>query len=95
MKKIPILPEVVNFESIKNDIKRNFEIVVGINKDSLITEKYNFSKNCVHLICSFDNENIDSFLNAFVNQILYQQYASLVFFNSTEHSLNNPNLNHL
>ncbi len=92
-KRIPILPETVNFATVKNDLTRNLNVVIGINKETLITEKYNFSKNTLNFICSYDIENIDNYLNALINQVTYQQYANLLFFNATEHAFTNPNLN--
>ncbi len=94
-KKIPILPEIVDFNSVQNELSKNLETIIGINKENLLVEKYNFSKNAIHLICSYDIENIDDYLNALTSQIIYQQYASLLFFNSTEHVFNQENLKNI
>ncbi len=91
-KKIPVLPEVVNFESIESALSHDFSIAVGVNKETLTVEKYNFSKNALHFIGSYDIENVDATLNAFINQICYEKYANLYFFNASEHVITNENL---
>ncbi len=92
-KRIPVLPEIVDYLSVREQVTANLDVVVGINKENLSVEKYNFSKNPIHLICSYDIENIDAYLHAFVNQVTYQNYASMLFFNTTEHEIRNVNLN--
>ena len=94
-KKIPILPDVVDFNSIKDALSTTTDIVVGIDKESLLVEKYNLTKNSIHLICSYDMENMDSYIHAFVNQLIYQNFAHLLFFNTVEHTFQNENLNAL
>ena len=89
-KKIPVLPNVVDYNAIKNDITNSSNIVVGINKVKLISEKYNFSKNAINLICSEEIDNTIPFVNSLVNEVLYIKYYSNIYFmNSTDININN------
>lgn len=90
--RIPVLPEVVDFLCIKEEMTNNMEIIVGMNKENLNIEKYNLVKNPVQLISSYDFENIDEYIDALINQFTYKQ-TNFLMFNTTEHQFSNANLN--
>ena len=61
-KRIPILPEVVDYEYIKNEIDYSYNMVVGVNKDTLHIEKYNLKKNPINFVCSYEIVDTISFI---------------------------------
>ncbi len=91
-KKIPVLPDVVDFKYVEKELTSP-NVVIGVNKEKLEIEKYNFSKNAINLICSYELENMKDFIDTFVDQITYLNDYEIRFINSTEIAMANPNLN--
>ncbi len=85
-KRIPILPEVVDYEVIKNDFVYDYNLVVGVNKNDLSIEKYNFKKNVAHLISSYEIEDTYHFVNALAREAMDIKNADFLFMNSTDFS---------
>jgi len=83
-KRVPLLPEVVNYAAIKNDL--GSQLVVGVNKDTLSTEKYNLWKNGINLILSYEVEDTLAFVQAIANQIVDSMNVDFLFLNSTDYS---------
>ncbi len=83
-KKIPVLPDIVNYELIKDDITKSPNIVIGINKNKLNTEKYNFKKNAINLICAYEIEYTENFINNLINEIIFIKEYEIIFINTTE-----------
>ncbi len=91
-KKIPSLPKIVNFETINEYLDNGFDIPIGINKTTLLAQKYNFRKNPINLIGAMEIESTFEFINSFVNEIIYTNYYDLLFINTTENNFSNKNL---
>jgi S-DNA-T family DNA segregation ATPase FtsK/SpoIIIE len=89
-KEIPSLPVLVNYEAIKSDIDISTTSVVGINKENLTVEKYNFEKNVINLISSIEIGNTYNFVNSLINEITYQHTYEIIFVNTTEQPFDNP-----
>lgn len=66
--KIPILPSVVDSEFLVAHIseKEPLNLPVGVNKNTLRVQKYNFGLNCVNLLLSASEEYL-GFLSEFLN----------------------------
>lgn len=92
LKRIPILPEVVDFDTVKNELVSDGRIVVGVNKETLEIEKYNLKKNAITLISSYEIENTTTFVNSLANQIMYLKNYELLFVNTTDQVFSNSNL---
>ena len=86
-KRIPVLPEVVDYAYIKNELNDKTDMVIGVNKESLDIEKYNFSKNPIQLISAYELEDMDAFLKALIGEIKYLDYYNLIFIDTTERNM--------
>ena len=91
-KKIPVLPEVVNFEAVKDSVTKSTDMVIGINQKTLIPEKFNFKKNSINCISSYELSNMYTFINALVDEIAYTKEYELLFINTSEQEFINSNL---
>ena len=86
-KKIPILPEFVSYEDIKDDLGKTNEVIVGISKSNLDIVKYDFRKNLINTIISNDITDTYKFIKPFVNQLLYLNNSKLTFINLDDYEL--------
>ncbi len=66
--KIPVLPSVVDSEFLMSHIseKEPFILPVGVNKNTLKVQKYDFGLNCVNLLLSAGEEYLE-FLSEFLD----------------------------
>lgn len=83
-RRIPILPEVVDYEYIKNDIDFTSNLIVGVNKQSLSIEKFNFKKNGISFICSYELEDVYYFVKALACEAYEVKNSDFLFLNSTD-----------
>ena len=83
-KPIPILPEVVTYNDIKDDISNDKNVIIGIAKQSLNAVKFDFNKTLVNGIISSDINYIYSFVKPFVNQLMYLNYSKVTLINTEE-----------
>ncbi len=60
--KIPILPEVVTLEFLMDSLHTLQDVPLGVRKDNLIIEKYNFTKRLITNIMTTEIEKIGKFL---------------------------------
>ncbi len=91
-KRIPVLPKVVDYNAIISEVSNTPNMVVGVNKNDLGIEKYNFKKNAINLIASLELENTVTFVNALINEVIYTKEYEIMFVNTTEININNHNL---
>lgn len=92
-KRIPVLPEIVDYDYIENELTNKVDMVVGVAKEKLNIEKFNFSKNAIQLISAYELEDMDAFLNAMLRQIKYLNYYDILFINTTERNMQSDILN--
>ena len=92
-KPIPVLPNVVTYEDIKDEIDDK-NLVVGIEKNSLNVSKYPIYKNFVNLILTSDIANIEKFTNCMLKQLELKP-GNIIVINTTDNNiiLNNPKKN--
>lgn len=88
---VPVLPEVVTYKNIINDIKKDDNYIIGVSKSSLNNVKYNFGNNLINIITGLDIFGYDKFENALVNQIIFKQNRNLVLINSDDFSFDDNN----
>lgn len=91
-KKIPVLPKVVDYDAIKSELSDTPNMIIGINKNTLTPEKYNFRKNSIDIIASSEIENTTSFVQCLINQVAYTNQYEILFMNATEQTISNKNL---
>ena len=68
-KKIPILPEVVDYAEIHKHQKAENEIAVGISKNELNLETFSIQKEVCSVIASYDYEEIVGFVSSIGEQL--------------------------
>ena len=70
-KYIPVLPNVVDYESIKNELDLDKKVIFGMEKESLSYYKYDLNKEFSSIITGNDSDLIAKFVNALVSEIAY------------------------
>ena len=88
VKKIPVLPEIVDKNSVSTVLNKTSDIAIGINKNSLNISTFDFKKNIINLISTLDLLSIDKFINPLINQIIFKQNRKLIVINSTDFKVN-------
>ena len=68
-RKIPILPDFVTYEDIKDSYDATTNLVIGIEKNELDASRYNISKNLINVVTTNDSSSLTSFINPFINQL--------------------------
>ncbi len=91
-KKIPVLPKVVDYEVVKNEVTSSYNLPIGVNKNTLDIEKYNFKKNVINLVGAMEIDSTYKFIDSLASEIVASKYYELLFVNTTEQEFNNPNL---
>ena len=86
--KIPTLPQVVSYESIKEEYSSTKEIILGIDKQELTIEKTDYSKDTISLITTLDYSSFSKFMNPFINQIISKNLFNLNIVECEDISLN-------
>lgn len=87
-KKIPVLPETVTYNDIKEEFGKTKELIIGIEKEELGLCKMDMNKNYVNLITSIDLPSMSHFINPFINQIIGTRVAKLMVINAEEMEIN-------
>ena len=86
---IKVLPETVTYEDIKEEIDNPLGLVVGINKNTLLPELYNFKQSSVNIITGMDTTLSYNLLDSLINQLIYRKEKQ-VFINAEDFDYN-PN----
>lgn len=89
-RKIPTLPEYINYQVIENDYKNQDEIIIGIDKDSLDIVTCDFDKNYATMVTSLDLNGTETFLNPLIKQIASKNKSSLVVINAEDYYIEEP-----
>ena len=79
-KKIPIMPEVVEIENVKDAIKDISRVPIGISVKSLGVYTFNYKKNKVSIVIGKDIENISPFISKIVEEINMIKNTEGVYF---------------
>ena len=78
---IPVVPEVVYISNIESSIQNMKNIPVGINKDYITPELFNFKDNYITLISSNeDNESLQDFSKAITQVFSKVSNNNIMFF---------------
>ena len=67
---IPILPKVVTYKDVYKELGKDDKLVIGIEKESLNINKFDFIKNYITMVSSQDLTICSKMVNPLINQIL-------------------------
>ena len=76
-KKVPVLPNIVNFEIVKNKIKGLDAIPVGIEKNSLEVSTFDLRTKPITIISSSDTVAFEEFVPEFMKVCTYNKGISI------------------
>jgi len=82
--KIPVLPNIITHETVKNVLNNIETVPVGIEKDSLEIATINLEKNYISIVSSNDIFEYHSFINQLYKTITYIEKRKVVIFDSLE-----------
>lgn len=68
-RKIPVMPEKVKISLFSQKYLGIDTVPIGLTKETLNAQLYDFKKNVVNLISSSDMDNISKFVNNFINTL--------------------------
>ena len=83
-KSIPVLPKTISYSDIQADFGKGNKIIIGLNKATLETSKFDFIKNYITLCTSNDITIMPSFINPLINQMIATNYSKLYVINAEE-----------
>ena len=83
-KNIPILPSMVDFDFVEPFIGNLKKVPVGVNKDSLEIETFDFNSKNISLITGIDMSVIGNFLNELFRTLSHYKNLSLIIFDTEE-----------
>ena len=84
VKKIPVVPEHVYVSDLIGDIHGTRGIPVGINKDTISTELFNFKDNYATLISTNDMEIVSSFVKSLIQMFSYVDNQNILVVDPDE-----------
>ena len=79
---VPMLPDVVNYDSIKNELNARKDFILGIENENLTYYKYNINSEFATVVTGNDIELISKFTNSIIGELLYLNYNKLFIVNS-------------
>ena len=82
-KAIPVLPKEVNYEYIKSYLDGTMNLPIGVQTEQLSVEKYNFAKNVINLVSSYDIETAFPFVSSLGNEMCDLD-CDFLFLNGSE-----------
>lgn len=91
--KVPVLPKVVSFDSIKDNVGKTKELVIGINKENLEICTYDFHKNYSTIVTALDIEQTKIFATSLISQYLYLNQKQVLIINADDDCKININNN--
>ena len=93
VKRIPVLPEKVTFDIIKNKLINNKIIPIGIDVENLTILNYEFTTEKVNVITSMDNNFMYNMIHSLEKNIMSFKNNTLFMLNSNKKYDNINNLN--
>ena len=87
--KIPVLPEIVDFDYVKTEQDNSCNVIVGVNKNQLNIEKYNIYKSNINLVCCYELEKALPFVKAFATECSNVLNSDFLFLSSLENDFSN------
>ena len=84
-KSIPILPRIVKYGDIAYELD-DYNLIVGIEKNSLNISKYPIYKNFINLILTSDISIIEKFTNCMIKQLELKK-GNIIVINATSNNI--------
>lgn len=81
-KSIPILPEKVTFEDVKDALKDLETVPIGINKKSLEISTYNFKKNFINIVTAKNIDVVTEFILHILEEIKQLSDVNIEIFDA-------------
>ena len=81
-KSVPILPNKVDLDVIKNELDIDKRLIFGVDKDNLSFYKYDLNKDFSSIVSGNDMDLISKFINALVGEITYLNTNKMFVVNS-------------
>ena len=76
---VPILPEIVDYNAIKDEYGKSIDPIVGISKNELTVERYNLLRSTINIVSSTDDSLLERFIKPFTSQIVgLNQYKVVI-----------------
>ena len=82
--KIPVLPDVITHDVVKNTLNNIETIPVGIKKDTLQISTINCKKDYISLVTSTDVYEYSRFINSLYKTLTYVEKQKVVIFDTLE-----------
>ena len=84
-RKIPTLPEYIDYKVIEKDYNNQDEIIIGIDSEKLDIVTCDFSKNYATMITGLEINGTEKLLNPLIKQIVSKNNSSLVVINAEDY----------
>lgn len=84
-KSIPVLPRIVKYDDIAYELD-DYNLIVGIEKNSLNISKYPIYKNFINLILTSDISIIEKFTNCMIKQLELKK-GNIIVINATSNNI--------
>ena len=84
---IPVLPEVVTYNSVSEYLNDSKNYIIGLSKQELESIDFDFRKNVVNIITSNDILLNYNFILPFIKQILFKNDLKLMVINAEDYIL--------
>jgi len=86
-KRVPILPNIVSYEDIRDELGKDKNVIIGIAKSDLSIVKYDFNRTLINLVTGTDVSLTCTFIKPFINQLLYLNNSSITFVNAEDYKI--------
>ncbi len=90
--KVPIVPNVVYINDVLNELKGMKKVPVGINKETILPETFNFKDNYTTLIASNDLETQNSFIMTLTSMFTKIPNNNVLLIDTGELTNDNANI---
>lgn len=83
-RKIPVMPDIVEFENVEDYLQDITKVPIGISKDILKVYVYDFKRNFINIIASKNLENAVDFANNIYKKLLLLKNLEIAIFDVDE-----------
>lgn len=81
---VPILPEIVDYNAIKDEYGKSIDPIVGISKNELTVERYNLLRSTINIVSSTDDSLLERFIKPFTSQIVGLNQYKVVIIDTSD-----------
>ena len=84
-KAVPVLPGVVSFEHIEEDLKETDNVIIGLDKTTLDAIDFDFKKRYCTSITGLELAQTSNLINPMISQILTKDNTNLIVINAEDY----------